>query len=99
MAVAIQIDIPGVTLEQYDEAIEIAGFLPGGPLPPGALFHWVTKTENGIRIVNVWASREAFDQFSETQVDIIREMGVDPSSLTVQFFDVHNYLAGTGLIG
>jgi len=98
MAVAIQIDIPGATLEQYDEAIEIAGFLPGGDLPPGALFHWVTKTDDGIRIVNVWASRAAFDQFAETQVDIIEEIGIDPSSLKVQFFDVHNYLARSGPI-
>ena len=39
MAIAVQIDVPGGTLQQYDEAIEIAGFLPGGPLPEGGLFH------------------------------------------------------------
>ena len=33
VAIAIQIDIPGETLERYDEAVEFAGFLPGGPLP------------------------------------------------------------------
>ena len=44
MAIVVQIDVPGITLERYDEAIEVAGFLPGGPLPAGGLFHWVAKT-------------------------------------------------------
>ena len=46
MAIAIQIDIPGLTLERYDEAVEIAGVLPGGPDSPGALFHWVAKAND-----------------------------------------------------
>ena len=99
MAVAVQIDVPGVTVEQYDLATEIAGFLQGGPLPSGGLFHWVAKTDTGIRMVNVWASRELFDRFAETQAAIIKEIGVNPASLEVQFFDVHNYLSGTGWRG
>ena len=99
MAIAIQIDIPGVTLEQYDEAVEIAGFLPGGPLPPGALFHWVAKANDGIRIVNVWESRERYDTFAGTQADIIKQIGVDLASIAVEFFDVHNYLSGSGSRG
>ena len=94
MAIAVQIDVPGVTLEKYDEAIEFAGFLPGGPLPAGGLFHWVAKTDAGIRIVNVWASHEEFDQFAETQTAILEEIGVDPASLKVEFFEVHNHLSG-----
>ncbi len=99
MAVAVQIDVPGVTVEQYDLAVEFAGFLQGGPLPSGGLFHWVAKTDTGIRIVNVWASRELFDTFAETQAAIIEEIGVNPASLEIQFFDVHNYLIGTGWRG
>ena len=98
MAIAVQIDVPGGTLQQYDEAIEIAGFLPGGPLPEGGLFHWVTKTDDGIRIVNVWSSRETFEDFSKTQADILEQIGVDPSTLNVEFFEVHNYF-GIGLWG
>jgi hypothetical protein len=56
-------------------------------------------TDTGIRIVNVWASRELFDKFAETQAAIIEEIGVNPASLEVQFFDVHNYLSGTGWRG
>ena len=96
MAIAIQIDIPGVTLERYDEAVEIAGFLPGGLLPSGALFHWVTKTNDGIHIVNVWKSRGEYDQFAARQAEIIQEIGVDLASIRVEFFEVHNYLSGIG---
>jgi hypothetical protein len=94
VAIAIQIDIPGVTLERYDEAVEIAGFLPGGPLPSGALFHWVAKTNDGIRIVNVWESREEYDLFAARQAEIVQEIGVDLASIRVEFFEVHNYLSG-----
>lgn len=94
MTVAAEIDVPGVTLKQYDEAVEVGGFLPGGPLPPGGLFHWVAQTDDGVHIVNVWASQEEFDEFTEKQVAIIREIGVDPASIKLTLFDVHNYLSG-----
>ncbi len=42
----------------------------------------------------MWASHEEFDAFAESQTKIIREFGVDPASLLVQFFEVHNYLSG-----
>ncbi len=99
MAIAIQIDIPRETLERYDEAVEISGFLPGGPLPSGALFHWVAGTSEGIRIVNVWESRERYHQFAARQAEIIEEIGVDLSSIKVEFFDVHNHLGGIGSRG
>jgi predicted NUDIX family NTP pyrophosphohydrolase len=91
VAIAIQIDIPGVTLKRYDEAVEIAGLVPGGPLPSGALFHWVAKANGGIQIVNVWESREGYDQFAARQAEIIEEIGVDLASIKVEFVEVHSY--------
>lgn len=96
MAVAVQIDCPGVTTGQYDQAMEIAGFLPGGPLPAEGLFHWVMKTDDGIRVVNIWESRESFEQFAvEALAPLLEEIGVPMPVLEIQFFDVHNYLAGS----
>jgi hypothetical protein len=46
-------DFPGATLEQYDRVLELMGLTPGGRAPPGALFHWVTQTDEGIRVVDV----------------------------------------------
>src|SRR3984893_12614419 len=94
MAVAVQMDFRGVTLQQYDQAIERGGFLPGGPLPTEGLFHWVTKTDDGILIVNVWESKEGFEKFMTEKVGpLFQEVGaVEPP--VIQVFEVHNLLFG-----
>src|ERR1700686_4863127 len=50
MAVAVQLDFRGATLEQYDEINERLGLLPGGPASPHEFFHWVMKTVDGFRV-------------------------------------------------
>jgi hypothetical protein len=37
MAVAVQLEFPGATLEQYDQVIKKMGFTPGGPGGPGGI--------------------------------------------------------------
>lgn len=92
MAVAVQLDFRGGTLEQYDQVIEKMGFQPGGPGGPGGLFHWVTRTQDGIRVTDVWESQEAFDAFANEKIGpITQEVGV-PNPPEVQVFEVHNYL-------
>lgn len=95
MAIAVEIDCPGVTLEQYDEALATGGFLFGGVLPPDGMFHWVAATEDGIRVVNVWASRATFDAFAVKATASFRRLGIDLTSLNVRFFEVHNFLVGS----
>jgi len=68
MAIAVQLDFPGGTLEQYDQVIKKMGFTPGGPGAPGGIFHWVTKTNDGIRVTDVWESKEQFERFSREQI-------------------------------
>ena len=45
MAVALVLDFDGATLDQYDQVLDKMGLEPGGEVPPGALFHWVTATD------------------------------------------------------
>jgi hypothetical protein len=95
MAVAVQLDFHNATLEQYDAINERIGLLPGGPAAGSQeLFHWVMKTEDGFRVVDVWESREAFEDFEQAKLRAIsREVGIfEPPE--IQFFEVHNYLAG-----
>ena len=94
--IGVQLDFRGATLEQYDEVAERIGYLPGGPGAPDELSHWVTKTDDGIRVIDVWKSREAFESFAAERVlPLLREFGVvDPPE--AQFFEVHNYLAVGG---
>ena len=94
MPLGVSIEIPGVSLEWYDEVVATTGFLPGGPIVDGALSHWVTKTDTGIRIVEVWETREAFDaNVKKWSVRIVRELTV-PSRPVISFFEIHNYLPG-----
>jgi hypothetical protein len=93
MAVGVQLDFRGSTLEEYDLAMESLGLLPGGPAARDQLFHWVTKTDDGVRVIDVWESPEAFETFWIARVrPVLAEIGVDPPE--TQFFEVHNYFAG-----
>jgi len=92
MAIGVEMEFSGGTLAQYDEVIQKMGFRPGGPGAPGGLFHWVAKTDGGIRIVDVWETREQFEKFSNEKIrPISAEVGV-PAASKVTFFQVHNYL-------
>jgi hypothetical protein len=56
VAVAVILEFDGVTLEQYDEVVKSMGLTPRGPVPPGALFHWVTKTDSHQQLAMKMAS-------------------------------------------
>ena len=93
MTVAVIQDFDGATLEQYDRIIDKMGLTPSGKHSNSAcLFHWVAKTDDGIKVVDVWTSREEFDTFLAEQVV--------PASLEVEFpnpprntfHEVHTFL-------
>jgi hypothetical protein len=93
MAIAYKLRFPGATTDQYDQVIQRMGLKPGGPTPPGALFHWVTQTSDGLLVVDVWESEETFDQFSREQImPFTKEAGLSPPEVTKH--EVHNYLGG-----
>jgi len=92
MAVAVEVNMVGATLDQYDQVIKKMGFRPGGPGAPGGLFHWVTKTDNGIRVVTVWETKEQYERYAQEKIGpISAEVGV-PGPGQVTFHEVHNYL-------
>jgi hypothetical protein len=94
MAVAVQLDFRDATLDQYDQINEQIGLLPGGPASPHELFHWVTKTSDGFRVVDVWESKAAFEEFERQKLrPIYEEVGIR-SLPDIRFFEVYNYLAG-----
>ena len=61
MAVAVIMDFAGATLDQYDEVMRRMDLDADQPSPTGALFHWVAATDTGLRVTDVWESREQFD--------------------------------------
>ena len=92
MAIAVVLEFRGATLDQYDEVIERMGFQPNGAGAPGGLFHWVAQTDDGLRVTDVWESREIFDAFAAEKIGpITQEVGV-PGPPELTFYEVHNYL-------
>ncbi|MDX6439200.1 MAG: hypothetical protein QOF45_1783 [Gaiellaceae bacterium] len=91
MAVAIELVFRGATLDQYDEVVERMGFTPGGPGAPRGLFHWVTKTDDGIRVVDVWETMEDFQSFAEEQIGPQTAAAGITEQPELTTYDVHNY--------
>jgi hypothetical protein len=62
MAVGVFLEFPGVTWEQYEQLVQDLGL--SGP-PEGVLIHVCGLTsDGGWRMVDVWESQEAFEQFA-----------------------------------
>ena len=92
MAVAVEMNFKGATLDQYDQVIEKMGFTPGGAGPVGSVFHWAAQTDVGLRVVVVWQSKEQYEKFAQEQIrPLTQEVGF-PGPPELTFHDVHNYL-------
>lgn len=64
---------------------------PGGAGPPGAISHWVAKTDDGIRVVDVWESKEEYGKFAQEKIGpYATEVGF-PCEPEVSLSEVHNY--------
>ena len=92
MAVAIEMNFKGATLDQYDQVLELMGLTGDSPAPPGAIFHWAAETADGLRVVDVWETREAYDRFAQEQIGpYSQQVGItEPPETT--YHDVHNTL-------
>ena len=93
MAIAAILDFPGGTLEQYDQFVAAMGMKTGGAAMRGLIFHWVARTDDGTRIVDVWETREDFDSWAFG----LPELG--PSAPQITFYDVHHILAAAPSAG
>jgi hypothetical protein len=91
MAIAVQLDFEGATLDQYDEVCRLMGLTPKGPGPAGAISHFATQTDTGLRVVDVWESQEAFDSFAQEKIGPFSQQAGITSQPEIQFFEVHNY--------
>jgi hypothetical protein len=91
VAIAVVVEFPGATAEQYDQVIAKLGLTPVGAATPGQLSHWVNITDEGTRITDVWESRETFEKFAqERMVPAVTEVGV-PGPPKMTFYNVYNY--------
>jgi hypothetical protein len=94
MAIAVEATFhgQGATIENYNKAIQIMGATPGGPHPdPGCLFHWVTEIGGGLRVTDVWKTKQEFEAFAAAQIGPVSEQVGLPQPQT-KFIDVANFL-------
>ncbi len=92
MTIAVVQDFDGASLDHYDRAINKMGITPGDKHPdPGCLFHWAAQTSDGLRVVDVWETREQFDNFVEAQVVPAAIEAEFPNLPRNTVYDVHAY--------
>ncbi len=90
MAIALVIELPGVTQEQYQKVQDTLGLKGPETWPTGMIVHVAGPTASGWEILNVWESRELFDRFvSGRLAPIMREVGMTQPQ-QVQEFPVYN---------
>jgi hypothetical protein len=89
MPVAMLVEFPGSTLQQYDKVMQILQL--GDKPPTGSFFHSAGQTEGGLRVVDVWESQQAFDKFVQDKLGkALQEAGLKPPKVTA--WPVHNML-------
>src|SRR5688500_16535660 len=80
--VPVAIVFEGFTQEQYEESVrklvdKDALDSPADWPVAGLLAHIAGQGENGFRVVDVWESQEAFEQFGAHLMPVLSELGVE----------------------
>jgi hypothetical protein len=79
--VMVQFNFPGMTANQYEQAWnEIRK--TGNEHPKGLIHHVGTQQGNNLSIVDVWESKEAFNEFGKVLTPILNKIGA-PSAQPV----------------
>ncbi|HLL80058.1 MAG TPA: hypothetical protein VKT25_11190 [Ktedonobacteraceae bacterium] len=91
MALTVLYEIPGLTQEQYDKIIET--LQREDITAPGRIYHVAGPMEGGWRVIDVFESQEAFEQFIGGSLGpVMQKLGIAPPPL--KFSPVHNMLRG-----
>jgi len=94
MALCAIFEYPGSTKEQYDEGCrEINNGQPLRSLSdwpvPGILSHVTGPTADGWYVVDVWESKEAFEQSGRFMMPVLDKIGM-PNVAPRAVYEVHN---------
>jgi hypothetical protein len=96
MAVVLVHQGPSVTQERYEEAVrkltdgksrmESTSDWPVA----GLLVHTAGQGQGGFRVVDVWESEEAANQFGETLAPILQEVGIEEQP---ELYQAHTFVS------
>ncbi|HLI59687.1 MAG TPA: hypothetical protein VKV21_08475 [Solirubrobacteraceae bacterium] len=93
MAVALVLDFPGGTREQYDEVVERMQL--AGHMAPGGQVHVAGTHDDGWRVIDVWESLEQFERFRDEKIIPITQ-AVGLSAPQVQVLEVDDAMPDDG---
>jgi hypothetical protein len=89
--VAVVMDFVGATHCQLDHLLERMRLSPCGPGVTGSLFQWSRRTLDGVRVTEVWQSRQYFEiTFREEIQPRLSEIGLPHPEITT--YEVHSFL-------
>jgi hypothetical protein len=91
MSVMMLLKIQGGTLEQYDQATKevFDGTLTPSILPEGLLSHVCVKTDDGIKVIDVWESQANFEAFGAKLAPALQRAHI--SETQPKYYEVHNF--------
>jgi hypothetical protein len=76
-----------ITTEQYEESVR--RLQEGGDFPAeGMDYHCAFFVDGGLRVSEVWDSREQWDAFGERLMPVLADIGIDPGE--PEILEVHN---------
>jgi hypothetical protein len=92
MALMVIIHIKGGTLDQYDQATKelFNGTLQPSELPDGLLSHAAAQTDDGVKVVDIWNSKDTFDSFQEKLTPALQHANAPQAE--PKLYEVHNYM-------
>ncbi len=79
-----------VTTEQYDETVRRLEKLGDWP-PEGLEYHVAFRSNDGLRVSEIWDSRERFDAFGERLMPVLKDVGIELSG-EPEMLQVHNII-------
>ena len=91
MAIAVTFTPSAMTANQYDEVIRRLN-ATGAGTPPGRLSHVAASDGTNLRVVDVWASPESFEQFGQALMPILQQLGIVLPPPEIR--QVHNFITG-----
>jgi hypothetical protein len=95
MAIVAVFQGPSFTQKQYEDVV--SSMMSGKTRPDspsdwpvkGLLAHIAGQGQNGFRVVDVWESQEAFNQFGETLMPTLEKLGVN---IEPDIYPVHAFV-------
>ena len=91
MAVTMTVLVSDATPEVYDRLRDEMGIDPSN-LPDGLVSHYASRASDGMRIFDVWRSREAFEQFMPTLITAMEKVTGQAAQLDPEFSELHDVL-------